>query len=304
MTPGSLGRFSPVGWGGGSGGQYTGGVDRDELMAWKDTLADLGVMGLIRPEAPAVEAPAPRPAAATPAPRPALPTPVKPAARVATPERPGPAYYAPPSDPVGCPTEAAVAGADTLKALEQAIQGCLKCPLGPSRLRFVFGEGDPRAQLMFVGEGPGRDEDLQGRPFVGKAGELLDKMIGAIGLQREQVYIANVVKCRPPDNRTPTGDEAAACLGYLRRQIELIQPKVIVTLGATPLRELVGVAEGITKVRGQWKRVEVAGRSIPVMPTFHPAYVLRQYTAEVRKAVWEDLKAAKAWTEKPEGSEG
>ena len=265
-------------------------------MAWKDTLADLGVMGLIRPEAPVIEAQA-QPVAA-PQPRPAAPPPAKPAPRAAAPERPAPAAYVPPSDPVGCPTEAAVSGAPTLKDLELAIEGCLKCPLGPGRLRFVFGEGDPQAQLMFVGEGPGRDEDLQGRPFVGKAGELLDKMIGAIGLRRDQVYIANVVKCRPPDNRTPTGDEAAACLGYLRRQIELIHPKVLVTLGATPLRELLGVAEGITKVRGQWKRVEIAGRSIPVMPTFHPAYVLRQYTAEVRKAVWEDLKAAKAWTER------
>ncbi len=265
-------------------------------MAWKDTLGDLGVMGLIRPEARVLAAPPPPPSA--PAPRPAPPPPARPTPRAVAPERPQPSAYAPPTDSVGCPTEGAVAGANTLKELEQAIQGCLKCPLGPGRLRFVFGEGAPDAQLMFVGEGPGRDEDLQGRPFVGKAGELLDKMIGAIGLQRDQVYIANVVKCRPPDNRTPTGDEAAACLGYLRRQIELIQPKVIVTLGATPLRELIGVGEGITKVRGQWKRLELAGRSIPVMPTFHPAYVLRQYTAEVRKAVWEDLKAAKAWTER------
>ena len=152
---------------------------------------------------------------------------------------------------------------------------------------------------MFVGEGPGRDEDLQGRPFVGKAGELLDRMIGALGMKREETYIANVVKCRPPDNRTPTPDEARACLGYLHRQIELIRPAVIVTLGATPLRELVGVPEGITKVRGQWRRVRVGDREIPVMPTFHPAYVLRQYTQEVRRAVWEDLRAAKEWLDHP-----
>ncbi len=272
------------------------------MTAWKDTLADLGVMGLVRPETP-VDLGLRE---ATPS-EPIRPQPVQPRSSSSPlPRRPEPGArspepYSPPTDPVGCPPEAAVAGAATLKELGQAIQGCLKCPLGPGRLRFVFGEGNPQAELMFVGEGPGRDEDLQGRPFVGKAGELLDKMIGAIGLSREQVYIANVVKCRPPDNRTPTGDEAAACLGYLRRQIELIQPKVIVTLGATPLRELVGVSEGITRARGQWKRVEVGGRSIPVMPTFHPAYVLRQYTAEVRKAVWEDLKAAKAWTEREPG---
>jgi DNA polymerase len=203
---------------------------------------------------------------------------------------------------MGCPRPETVAAATTLPELEQAIRGCLACPLGPNRLKFVFGEGDPRARLMFVGEGPGRDEDLQGRPFVGKAGELLDKMIGAIGLKREETYIANVVKCRPPDNRTPSPDEARTCLGYLRRQIELIQPAVIVTLGATPLRELVGVSEGITKVRGQWKRVRIGDRDIPVMPTFHPAYVLRQYTQDVRRAVWEDLKAAKEWVDKAEGA--
>jgi DNA polymerase len=195
-----------------------------------------------------------------------------------------------------------IAAAASLVDLQRAIAGCLACALGPGRMKFVFGEGAPDARLMFVGEGPGRDEDLQGRPFVGKAGELLDKMIGALGLAREQVYIANVVKCRPPDNRTPTPDEARTCLGYLRRQIELVRPAVIVTLGATPLRELVGVSEGITRVRGQWQRVKVGDREIPVMPTFHPAYVLRQYTQDVRRAVWEDLKAAKEWVDKAEGS--
>jgi DNA polymerase len=137
---------------------------------------------------------------------------------------------------------------------------------------------------------------------VGKAGELLDRMIGALGLRREDTYIANVVKCRPPDNRTPTTEEARACLGYLHRQIALIRPAVIVTLGATPLRELVGVSEGITRVRGQWRQLKVAGLEIPVMPTFHPAYVLRQYTPEVRRAVWEDLQAAKSWIDKAGGA--
>lgn len=226
-----------------------------------------------------------------------------PAVRPATKVAPSPPVgFIAPSDPVGCPPPQVVAAADSLGALHQAIQGCLACPLGAGRLKFVFGEGDPQARLLFVGEGPGRDEDLQGRPFVGKAGELLDKMIGAIGLRREAIYIANVVKCRPPDNRTPAPEEARACLGYLHRQIELIQPTVIVTLGATPLRELVGVSEGITRVRGQWQRLKVGGRDIPVMPTFHPAYVLRQYTQEVRRAVWEDLKAAKEWVDKDTGA--
>jgi DNA polymerase len=262
------------------------------LQAWRDTLEDLGVMGLVREsQAPALAPAAAPPAAAAPVRlATARPAPEPLAARQA---------YVPPADPVGCPTPEAVAAATSLADLHRATQGCLACPLGPGRMKFVFGEGDPRARLLFVGEGPGRDEDLQGRPFVGKAGELLDKMIGALGLKREDTYIANVVKCRPPDNRTPTPEEARACLGYLRRQIELIQPAVIVTLGATPLREFVGVSEGITRVRGQWQRVQVGDREIPVMPTFHPAYVLRQYTQDVRRAVWEDLKAAKEWADKP-----
>lgn len=263
------------------------------LEAWRDTLQELGVMGFVREPRPVAE---PAPAHLPEGPRPQRATAPRPAALPTI--RPVPAPYRPPTDPVGCPPSEAVAGATRLADLELAIQGCLRCPLGPGRIRFVFGEGNPSARLMFVGEGPGRDEDLQGRPFVGKAGELLDRMIGAIGLKREDTYIANVVKCRPPDNRTPAPEEAQACLGYLRRQIELVRPAVIVTLGATPLRELVGVSEGITRARGQWRRLELGGRSIPVMPTFHPAYVLRQYTQEVRRAVWEDLKAAKDWIDK------
>lgn len=250
-------------------------------------------MGLVREPVEAAPEPATRNPAASMRPAPAQPRPAPRPAPAST-----PAAYAPPSDPVGCPPADAVAAAGSLPDLQRAIQGCLACPLGPGRLKFVFGEGDPKARLMFVGEGPGRDEDQAGRPFVGKAGELLDKMIVAIGLRREDTYIANIVKCRPPDNRTPTSDEARACLGYLRRQIELIQPAVIVTLGATPLRELLGISEGITRVRGQWKRLQMGGREIPVMPTFHPAYVLRQYTQDVRRSVWEDLKAAKAWVDK------
>lgn len=212
-------------------------------------------------------------------------------------EAPAARVFEAPRDPVGNPPAAAVEAAGSLADLDRCIQGCQACPLGAGRIRFVFGEGDPAARLMFIGEGPGRDEDLQGRPFVGKAGELLDKMIGAIGLKREQVYIANVVKCRPPDNRTPLPDEAARCLPILRRQIELIRPKVIVTLGATPLRELLGISQGITRMRGQWQQLDQAG-GIPVMPTFHPAYVLRQYTQDVRRSVYQDLLAAKAWLEK------
>ena len=267
------------------------------LQAWRDTLGELGVAGLVREErtAPVPPAVPERRAQATPPPPPAPPAP---AARPA-PQRSAPAAYVPPTDPVGCPPGAVVAAAATLADLQKSIEGCLACPLGPGRLRLVVGEGDPSARLLFVGEGPGRDEDLQGRPFVGKAGELLDKMIAALGLRREETYITNVVMCRPPDNRVPAPEEARACLGYLRRKIELLQPAVIVTLGATPLRELLGVSEGITRVRGQWQRLRVGDREIPVMPTFHPAYVLRQYTQDVRRAVWSDLQAAKAWMDRP-----
>lgn len=264
-------------------------MEPSPLEAWRDTLQELGVMGLVREPPPPAE-----PAAAPPPRRAEAPRPTPPS----RPAAPVPARYEPPTDAEGCPPPGAVAGAASLAELERTIQGCLKCPLGPGRIKFVFGEGNPSARLMFVGEGPGRDEDLQGRPFVGKAGELLDRMIGAIGLKREDTYIANVVKCRPPDNRTPAPEEARACLGYLRRQIELVHPAVIVTLGATPLRELLGVAEGITRIRGQWRQLELGGRAIPVMPTFHPAYVLRQYTQDVRRAVWEDLQVAKAWIDK------
>ena len=260
------------------------------LQAWRDTLRELGVVGLVREPVAQAEAPQPARRAAPEAPP---PPPAPPAA---------PAAYAPPAGPVACPPAAAVQAAATLTDLQCTIEGCLACPLGPGRMKFVFGEGDPAARLMFVGEGPGRDEDLQGRPFVGKAGELLDKMIGALGLTREATYIANIVKCRPPDNRTPTPEEAHTCLGYLHRQIELIRPDVIVTLGATPLRELAGITEGITKMRGQWQRIQVGGREIPLMPTFHPAYVLRQYTQDVRRAVWQDLQAAKEWLDRPADS--
>ncbi len=240
-------------------------------------------MGLVR-EAPAVPA-------VPSAPAPGPPGPPRPA------PKPPLAVYRAPADATGRPPAEVVAACTSLAELQQAIQGCLACPLGPGRMHLVFGEGNPQAGLMFIGEGPGRDEDHQGRPFVGKAGELLEKMIAAIGLKREDVYIANVVKCRPPDNRTPTPQECGSCLGYLHRQIALIRPKVIVTLGATPLRELVGVGTGITRVRGQWQRLDTPAGAIPVMPTFHPAYVLRQYTQEVRRAVWEDLKAARKWAE-------
>ena len=173
------------------------------------------------------------------------------------------------------------------------VRPCTKCLLHKGRTRTVFGEGAPDAQLLFVGEGPGEDEDRQGRPFVGRAGQLLDKMIAGMGLRREDVYIANVVKCRPPGNRTPLPDESATCTGlYLWRQIQIIRPKAIVTLGNPSTQALLGAVQGITKIRGRWQKMRALApglEGIMVMPTFHPAYVLRQYTVENRQMVWDDL---------------
>lgn len=163
----------------------------------------------------------------------------------------------------------------------------------------VFGEGDPRARLMFVGEAPGADEDKCGRPFVGRAGQLLDKMIVALGLKREDVYIANVLKTRPPNNATPTSDECAMCSPYLYQQIAAIGPEVIVTLGLPATRTLLNTMEPMARLRGQWASFQPPelweGESparegpIPVMPTYHPAFLLRAYTRENRQKVWSDL---------------
>lgn len=163
------------------------------------------------------------------------------------------------------------------------VRDCRRCALAATRHNTVFGEGNPHAKLMFIGEGPGYDEDMQGRPFVGRAGKLLDRMIAAMQFTREEVYIANVVKCRPPQNRIPYPDEAASCIGYLKRQIELIRPEVIVLLGATAVGFLLEKQGGITKLRGKW----LGYNGIPVMPTFHPAYLLRQESA--KRDAWNDL---------------
>ncbi len=182
---------------------------------------------------------------------------------------------------------------EALSALdEREVRGCTKCVLCEGRIQTVFGEGDPDAPIMFVGEGPGQNEDEQGRPFVGRSGDLLEKQIEAMGFERSQIYIANVVKCRPPNNRTPLAGEVEACSDYLRRQIEIIRPKVIITLGGPAAKLVLGVKEGITRIRGQWHEYPGVEPAVPVMPTFHPAYLLRQYTKENRAMVWSDLKSA------------
>jgi len=174
---------------------------------------------------------------------------------------------------------------DTLRSTALA---CTKCRLAGSRTNVVFGVGDPNADLMFIGEAPGRDEDLKGEPFVGRAGQLLTDIIKAMKLSRDQVYIANVIKCRPPENRNPEPDELDACRPFIRRQVELIKPKVIVTLGRFALQSLTEKAYGITSVRGQW--LEYNG--VKVMPTYHPAYLLRNPAA--KKDVWADMKKVMA----------
>jgi DNA polymerase len=165
---------------------------------------------------------------------------------------------------------------------------CEKCRLSKTRTQVVYGVGNPNADLMFIGEAPGRDEDLQGEPFVGRAGQLLTDIIKAMKLTRDDVYIANVIKCRPPENRNPEPDELDACRPYIRRQVELIQPKVIVTLGRFALQSLTEKAYGITSVRGQWLEYD----GVKVMPTYHPAYLLRNPAA--KKEVWADMKKVMA----------
>ena len=179
-------------------------------------------------------------------------------------------------------------GVDEWQALMAAAHNCTACRLAGTRKNVVFGVGSLNADLMFIGEAPGRDEDEQGEPFVGRAGQLLTDIIKAMKLSRDQVYIANVIKCRPPENRNPEPDELDACRPFIRRQVELIQPKVIVTLGKFGLQSLTGKGYGISSVRGQW----LDYNGIKLMPTYHPAYLLR--TPAAKKDVWADMKKVMA----------
>ncbi|OGQ66437.1 MAG: DNA polymerase [Deltaproteobacteria bacterium RIFCSPLOWO2_12_55_13] len=175
--------------------------------------------------------------------------------------------------------------AKSLEELRAAIGDCRRCKLWPGRTHVVFGVGNPKAKLMFIGEGPGRDEDLQGEPFVGRAGQLLTDIITkGMGLKREDVYIANVVKCRPPENRNPEPDEVESCEPFLKKQIELVQPQIIVALGKFAVQSLLKSKVAITRLRGIWHDYH----GIKLMPTFHPAYLLRN--PGDKKLVWEDIK--------------
>ncbi|HYC60179.1 MAG TPA: uracil-DNA glycosylase [Thermoanaerobaculia bacterium] len=181
-------------------------------------------------------------------------------------------------------TETFAATEDTLDALRLETHNCNSCRLAGTRTNVVFGVGNPNADLMFIGEAPGRDEDIKGEPFVGRAGQLLTDIIKAMQLSREQVYIANVIKCRPPENRNPEPDEIEQCRPFLRRQVALIKPKVIVTLGKFGLQSLTEKSYAISAIRGQW----LDYNGIKLMPTYHPAYLLR--TPSAKKDVWADMK--------------
>jgi uracil-DNA glycosylase len=233
---------------------------------------------------------APRPARPGFAPRSSLqPAAPRPAATRA------PTVSVPPAPLVSVPAAPALspeAKAAAFAALRERVLPCVKCPhLVVARHNVVFGVGDINARLMFVGEAPGADEDLQGEPFVGRAGQLLTKIIQAMGLTRETVYIANILKCRPDTpgqaagNRKPTPEEMQVCIPYLQEQIDLIRPQVLVALGATAVEGLLGKTEGITRLRGHWRSY----RSIPLMPTYHPAYLLRNQSSSEKRRVWEDM---------------
>lgn len=181
---------------------------------------------------------------------------------------------------------------DTLDAIRADIGDCKRCRLCQDRNKIVFGDGNTQSRLVFVGEGPGADEDIQGIPFVGRAGQLLTQMIDntcakeGIPIRRPDVYICNVVKCRPPENRTPQPDEMEICGQFLARQLAVIQPKAICALGSTAAKALLGTKDGVMKLRGNWAK----WRNIPVMVTYHPSYLLRPYNQNAKREAWEDLK--------------
>ena len=190
---------------------------------------------------------------------------------------------------------------------EQHVKGCIKCQLHETRTNTVFGQGNTAARLVFVGEAPGREEDLQGLAFVGRAGQLLTKMIAAMGLTRDEVFICNILKCRPPDNRDPAPDEIASCWPYLDEQLQIIQPEVIVALGRPAAQTLLRTKESIGRLRGQWhdyyiSGIPMVGEATPLMATYHPAYLLRN-PADKNKA-WSDLQQVmqKLGMKMPQGS--
>ena len=209
----------------------------------------------------------------------------------AAPIRPAPAAMPLPDDAIGGAMQAASA-ATSLAELRAAMEAFDGCALKRTATNTVFADGVAEGRIMLIGEAPGRDEDRIGKPFVGRAGQLLDKMLASIGLDRKaNAYITNVINWRPPDNRDPSPEEAAACLPFLRRHIELANPGLIILLGAVAARHVVGISDGIMKLRGRWLEYRVGDHMVPLMPTLHPAYLLRQPAH--KKLAWRDLQAIK-----------
>jgi uracil-DNA glycosylase family 4 len=236
-------------------------------------LAEEPIDRLAEPEPPA---PIPRTAEVAERPR----APLVPAA---------PREAAPAPDVAIASAREAARSAPTLEALRELLETFDGCALRNTATRLVFADGNPQARIMFVGEAPGREEDIEGLPFVGRSGKLLDRMIGAIGLDRSTAYIANVIPWRPPGNRTPTPQETQICLPFIQRQIELVNPDVLVTLGNPSTQTLLGTREGIMRTRGRWFDYDLGHRSIRALPTFHPAYLLR--SPSYKRLAWQDLRA-------------
>ncbi|BAI76559.1 DNA polymerase bacteriophage-type (plasmid) [Azospirillum sp. B510] len=211
------------------------------------------------------------------------PASARPAAPFASPDQPLGASEA------GIQARARAGEAGTLEALEAALRSFDGCPLKATAMNTVFADGNPQAPVMLIGEAPGEDEDRQGKPFVGVSGKLLDRMLAQIGLDRGTVYISNILPWRPPGNRSPTQAEVAACLPFLERHVELVRPKLLVALGGVSAKTLLNRAEGITRLRGQWRSYEAAGTPIPLMPMLHPAYLLRNPIA--KREAWRDMLA-------------
>jgi uracil-DNA glycosylase family 4 len=253
---------------------------RSKLEAWLDYCTDLGLEAIYRDRAPARIAAAPTPTETSTAPTRKEPAPM---ARQRKPEMELPVVAAPSLFEALERVEG-----DTLERIVSDMGDCTRCKLHAGRTHIVFGEGSPKAELVFVGEGPGHDEDVQGLPFVGRAGRLLNQIIEAMGLRRQDVYICNVVKCRPPENRTPERDEIATCSPFLLRQLAAIQPKVIVCLGSVAAQTLLGTNKGISHYRGQWFEF----RGSRLIATYHTAYLLRN--PEAKRDVWNDLKKVMA----------
>ena len=249
-------------------------MNPDQLRAYLSFYEDLGVTEVYRREAKPYVPKASAPAQSAPPPPPPAPPPT---------------ITMPSSAPL---PSLAPEGDSLLKILEEIGPDCRRCRLCEQRNKIVFGSGNEASPLVFVGEGPGADEDAQGLPFIGRAGQLLTQMIDGtaskegIGITRQDVYICNVVKCRPPENRAPQPDEMQTCGQFLFRQLMVIKPRAIVALGSTAAKALLGTKEGVTKLRGNWQK----WNNIPLMVTYHPSYLLRPYNQDAKREAWEDLK--------------